>query len=684
MAEPMHTTALPRPTSVPKRLGSAESGAWTIAGLVAVLWGLRLWGYGTLIPMTVVPSVVLTAWGLFLIGAAWMPGFLTGSRGRWVLAITVSLTILSLALWSYTQVFTVPAYGTDEMAFDQYAAQLALHGIDPYLRSMAPAFAKFQVSPNGYTFELNGTPVTALSYPALSFLLYVPFLALGWSTQLAVALNVGAWAVSLVLLAIYLPARQRPLAVALTSFSVYIGYAVGGVTDALYVPFLIIAAVGWDRYGSTRGWAAWIGPLAFGCAMDIKQTAWMLLPFLLMGLIAEAHRKEHRGWPRLQAAARYTAIAALAFFLPNLPYLVPHPVAWVNGIFKPLLASTVPSGQGWITLDLFLHGGGSITAVTMLSLVAVLALGVLYAVTYPRLKGWTFFAPSLILFWATRSFGSYLVMLIPAAWVAWTTMGRSNPIPRLMRKQRALVATALGAVGVALAVAMTEPSPLTVQIAGVHTTGQLATVDRVTIVVHNTTAQPLRPAFTADNGGTLTAFWNRLDGPAVLAAHHQATYTLAAPNFYAQPPLTGGFQVVAFTSTPKTLSHSAAYLPTTWHLAMLPDAVNHPVPIQQVVTLQVRILNRLDQPVPVGSVPVYLGQIIYAQRGLEYGQAQINHGYPGETPVTALTNARGIATFVIRDTTAPSDPVYFEANLVNDTYFYPYGYSQIVPVRFVR
>lgn len=684
MANAVRLHRTPSPTPKLSQRVPRETAAWTVAGIVSLLWGLRLWGYGTLVPAVVIPGLVLSAWGLFLMSAAWMPRALQGKRGRVIFVVTVGLTVLALVLWSYTQVFTVPAYGTDEMAFDQYAAQLVLHGVDPFLRSMGPSFAKFQVSPNGYTFQLNGTPVTALSYPALSFLLYIPFLALGWSTQLAVALNVAAWAISVILLAIYLPANQRPLATAVASLSIYISYAVGGVTDALYVPFLIVAAVGWDRYGRAQGWAAWVGPLAFGCAMDIKQTAWVLLPFLLMGLIGESHRQGLRGWDRLRSAVRYTVMTAIAFFIPNIPFLVKAPLAWVRGVITPMLAPTVPSGQGWITAEMFLHTGGSLSAVTALSVVALVALGIIYAATYPRLKGWTFFAPSLILFWATRSFGSYLVMLVPAAWVAWATTSHSALPRRLARKGRVLVVSSLGAVAAALAVAMADPSPLTVRIAGVHTTGQLATVDAVTVVVRNASDRPLRPAFTADNGGTLTAFWNRLSGPSTIAPHSQATETLAAPNFYAQPPLTGGFQIVAFTSTPKTISHSTAYLPTTWHLAMNPDAVNRPVLVHHPVTLHVRILNRFDHPVFARGVPVYLGQIIYAQSGLQYGQAQINRGYPGETPVSALTNARGIATFVIRSTAAPRSPIYFEANLVNDTYFYPYGYSQIVPVRFVR
>ena len=97
--------------------------------------------------------------------------------------VTLTAVIAALAIWSYFQVFTAPDYGTDEIAFDQYAAQLALHGINPYLHSMAPAFPLFHVSPNGYTFQLNGQPVTALSYPALAFEAYLPLLAAGVTTQ---------------------------------------------------------------------------------------------------------------------------------------------------------------------------------------------------------------------------------------------------------------------------------------------------------------------------------------------------------------------------------------------------------------------------------------------------------------------------------------------------------------------
>ncbi len=145
------------------------------------------------------------------------------------------------------------------------------------------AFSLFHVSPDGYTFLLNGQPVTSLSYPALSFLLYMPFLLAGWSSQLAVAINVLAWAIGIVLTFALLPRSLRPLAIVIGSFSVYISYAVGGVTDALFVPLLIGAVYKWDQFPRLRGVAAYRGPVLLGLAMAVKQTPWLVLPFLVAG-----------------------------------------------------------------------------------------------------------------------------------------------------------------------------------------------------------------------------------------------------------------------------------------------------------------------------------------------------------------------------------------------------------------
>lgn len=661
--------------------GPVTTMLWGVCGVVLILWGLRLWGYGTITNISTLPAVGLVAWGLVLL--LWHGQSAQDSRmTRGILVVTLILAVVGLMVWSYAQIITIPAYGTDELAFDQYAAQLWLHGVNPYGRSMAAAFHLFQVSPNGYTWTLDGKAVTLLSYPAQSFLIYIPFMVLGWTTQVGAGINVIAWAAGLLILFWGLPQPIRPLAIILTSLSVYISYAVGGVTDALFVPFLILAARAWDQYPLKRGWATIWSPLWFGLAMGIKQTPWIIWPFLVFGIAAEGRRLRGTWAEGVRPAIRYGLISTVVFLIPNIPFLVASPGLWLRGILAPLLSSTVPDGQGLITLSLFLHvGGGSLLAYTLLSMVVLLGLWVVYMVTYPRFKSWVFIAPSIALFVATRSFGSYLVMLVPAAVMAWVTT-QHVPAGSWRRPEKWTLGSVALITIAALAAALGTPSPLAMSLVGVHTTGQLATVDQVVTTVTNRTNRSIHPHFTADMSGTFTAFWTRIAGPTTLRPHQTADYTLAAPNFYAQPALSGGFQMVAFTAGTKTISHTATYLPTTWHVALVPDAINHPVPYGSPVTLRAQILNRMDQPVHVSGTPIYLGQIVYAQRGLQYGEAIINGSNAGATPVSATTNAQGQAQFVVRDVHSEIDPVFFEANLVNNQDYYPYGYSQIVPVRF--
>src|ERR1700689_4675827 len=217
----------------------------TLAGIFVVTWSFRLSGYLTFAPWLAVPIVVLGLAGLLVIVAAWLPASALGGRRQHQIG--------------WAALVGVPA-------------QLALHGINPYLRSMAPAFPLFHVSPNGYTFQLNGQPITALSYPALSFEAYLPLLALGVTTQAAVWTNVAAWGLGSAILHAVLPRNLAPLAVVVASADIYIGYAVGGVTDALFVPLLIGTAVSWDRFASARGPAAWRGPICMGLALAGKQT----------------------------------------------------------------------------------------------------------------------------------------------------------------------------------------------------------------------------------------------------------------------------------------------------------------------------------------------------------------------------------------------------------------------------
>jgi hypothetical protein len=669
---------------------------WTLAGCALINWSVQLLGTVTTFSWLTIPLVVAGGWGLATVIVSWLPLRDAAPTRRWgdVLAWTTALLLVAtFVAWAFIQVRNAPGYGTDELAFDQYAAALTRHGANPYVHSMAQSFSLFRVSPDGYTYTLAGAPVTQLSYPALAFLVYVPLLALGWSTQLAVALNVGAWSMAILLMFLLLPRSMRGAALVIGSISVYISYAVGGVTDALCVPLLVLAAYRWDRFGERR--RSYAGPVMLGLAMAIKQTPWLVLVFVVAGIVCDAHARDGLR-PALRRGLAYLATALCAFVVPNIPFIAMSPSAWWHGVITPIASHLVPAGQGAVALSLFLRiGGGSLAAFTVATALLGLLLVLTYIRTYPLLRAATFALPALVLFFASRSYGSYLVSLIPAALVAAVTARR--PLPRAARRavgdrrgppRITRWGLAIGGVAAAfvaaLAFALGSRSPLNVRIVSVRTTGQLATIEQLSLRVTNTSDKQVTPAFTLDEGGSVTTFWHVARGPTTLAAGATAAYRIISPNFPAQPSIGGGFSVLAFASSPASVSASGPYVPTSIHVGLVPDAVNRAVPLSRPVTIRAELLDHLDRPVAKKGIPVYLGQVIYEQSGLELSEAVINSHAPGQTPVTAHTNAQGIATFRIVGTQAGANPVYFEANLVSAKDYYPYGYSDILPIRFSK
>ncbi|HEX3705542.1 MAG TPA: hypothetical protein VHV76_02835 [Mycobacteriales bacterium] len=664
----------------------ADRGWWTLAALSLLGLAIQLSLSVTTFPAVTLVSALLGAAGLATLAITW-----TG-RGDTKLPralpwLILGLTVLAVVVVGIVQVYAAPAYGTDEIAFDQYAAMLALHGHNPYLHSMSPAFPMFHVSPNGYTFHLDGSPVTALSYPALSFLVYVPFLALGLHSQLAVIVNLASWLVATVLVFLFLPRRMAPLAIVIGGLAIYVTNAVGGVTDAMFVPLLVVAAFKWDRFAEGSWWRYASGPVALGLAMSVKQTPWLVLPLVLAALWRTA--AAGHGWRRGSLVpARYTCLCLGTFLLPNVPYIVTSPSAWWSHITTPLASNVVPAGQGLVSLSLYLHvGGGDLRWYGALSIVLLVAFVVAILIGPASLMRLSFLLPSVVLFFASRSFGNYLTALVPAAIVAVVTASNSQASANRERlpsvRIRAGVLAGLGMACLACGiVALSVRSPLSVHVLGIRTTGQLATVDQITVAVTNSSDHDIRPAFTLDESGNLTTFWRIVHGPSSIAPGDSTSYTLESPSFFAQPSLNGGFQVLAFSSNPPAVSHTAAYNPSTLHVALQPDAIEHPVAVGDTVHVRAQLLDRLDRPVHRSGVRIYLGQIIYAQTGLQYATVRVNSGRPGETPVAGVTNAAGAATFDLKATQADSDPVYFEANLLSPTRHYPYGYSTILAIRF--
>jgi len=658
---------------------------WTLVSLLAGLTGLQAWTGSVTVPGANLVSlgVILVAlWGVWRIWAA--PEGL-GTLGQ-VLVLTA--LIVGIGFYAASAWMAQPGYGTDAAAFDQYAASLAVHRYNPYTQSMAPALTQFHVPDVFHTYRLNGSVIDNLSYPAGSFLLYVPAIAVGLKIQAANVVDLAFWAASGLLLWRMLPRNCSWAAGLIMSAAVYVSFMIGGLTDALFMPFVLIAVYRWDRYGlhAERSVVRWIGPVALGIACSIKQTPWFVVPYLVIGLWLE-HRAA--GTRPLRVVGRYCAVAIGTFVLVNLPFIVANPGAWGRGTFLPLLEPTIPDGQGLIDLSIFDHlGGGRLWLYTFAGLGFTVVAVLVFCVRYAALKqAWvplvaaSFFLP-------TRSFGSYLFMLVPVAIVAGLS---TRPAPTSWRSpnNRWLYPSvlALGGITFALAAcAVVTRSPLSLHIVTTESTGQIGTIDQVTVIVQNRTGHVQHPHFTVDAQGHATTFWNPVDatGKAVtprLGPHTIATFTLRAPNTGSMPAVSTPMFVMAFTGGPSAVSTSDRYLVSKLSTEITPVEINSAVPIHTPLELVVQLHDQYGNPVKRAGATVVLGQVVYASNGLLAGESSIDGRPEGASPVSAVTDASGSARFIVIGDEVQQQPVFYESWL-DDGGAVPHGYSNQVSIQY--
>lgn len=659
---------------------------WTLAGVGLLDWAFQILSAAPEFSWAAIMAMLAGAWGLGTVLVSWTGLQLGGMRQRrWGTALgwgTALVTVLCFASWAVIFVHGTPAYGTDELAFDQYAGELLRHGLNPYTHSLGSAFAQFSVSPGGYTYTLTGQRVMDLSYPALSFLLYVPFLALGWSAQLGIGLNVIGWSLTTLISFAVLPRDLRAAALVLGSVAVYMELALIGLTDMLFLPLLVVAAYRWDRFGS--GWRSYVGPIAFGLAMAVKQTPWPILPFILLALALDEQRRTDLS-SGIARAARYLLAVVIAFVLPNLPFMIASPSAWAHGTFTPIARSLVPAGQGLVGLTLFLHlGGGSLQAYSLLLGLALVLLLITYMGTYPLLRTATFMLPALAYFFAPRSYTDYLVALIPPALVAAVTIESSAPrvTSQLLRSRRwgaAIAATAAGCLAIS-AYALASRSPLGVRITRVELSGANNIGNQIHLRVHNRSGTAVSPAFTLESPTGVASFWHVLRGPQALPAGATANYLLGSPDTNSQFSVNGGITVLAFLQHPTSVSVSNRYSPQLWHVGFTPESFDALIPLGRRVVLRAQLLNRWDLPITRSGVPIRLHQSRRAHARL----ASINGRRPGRAAVS-VTNARGIARFTIVGAATSLYPDTLSVSLPSGA---PYQYlastSSSIELRFTR
>lgn len=687
------TSSHPRRPSAPPR---ALHRIVTFVSAVSLL-GLAFNAWGAIVPIPAVGAVSVAAFAVLLLCAS----------GTWVVRSAVALRRIdyaivatALALLMATVVSNLyfnPGYGTDEAAFVQYAAQMLLHGHNPYGHDLIRALSVYRVPVQYATAMLNGKTVSTLGYPDLSVLLVTAALWLTHSGQATVIVCVVGLGVSLLLAFCLLPRDLAPLAV-LVSLGVPIleGYAEAGVISIMMLPFLMLAVARWTATGSNgRLSRADAGrAICLGLAVSIQQLSWFVAPFLLLGIyLALSHQHGRRVAAHL--ATRFGLVAAATFALVNAPFIVDSPAAWLHGVLAPIVQHAIPYGQGLVDLAIFFHlGGGDLSAYSSAAILVYLTLLATFMHWFKHLWRVALILPVLALLFPTRSLAEYFMTLISVWCVAACTtelkdaFAQARPIAAVESTRRSHLRRRLGSAVVAAGalvstvfcgVAVASPQPLQMRILSMTTNGQLQAIWHTAIKVTNTSDHALRPHFAPNYMGQQTTYWNVVGGPRTLGAHSSAVYDLAAPNLGSMPGITTPLEFQAVTATPETISSTRRFVPSPYAAYITPPWVNRVLTAGQSITLRVRLRSPFGSDVARAGVRVALAQLIYAQNAEIPGEAQINAGNVGESPVTSLTNANGIATFHVSDRFDLSQPVYFQA-WIGPPNSYPFGYSEIVSV----
>ncbi len=551
-----------------ERLALADKAAWTVVWIAVLAVALNYWGSWPAGPLAALlaPALALVA----VVGAAtvWLARRPMGPGARLAGLGAAVVTVLAS---QGTDIHTRHGYTTDSGAFNQVATRLLVAGHDPYTSSMAPAARLLHPAFALWTYRVDGSHVLQVSYPAGSFLLQAPLWILGVHHQLTDWVDLVAWLATAVLVFCLLPATLRWAGPLLLVVAGYSGAFANGGTDALFLPFLVVAVWRWDRYPhrAAARLPAWVGPVALGLACTVKQTPWFCVPFLVVGVALAARRA---GGRPVAVGARYAATVGGAFLVVNLPFLLWNPGAWLRGVLLPFVDPLVPDGQGVVALALHgLTGGVVVGLLAAAGAAAYLALLAAFFWWEPRLRrAWLLLLP-LVLYVPARSLANYLLDLAPAALVAAASVrapapaaepdpaGRPvEPGRRWPRAAPWTVAVPAAAAVVLAGVALTS-APLGVSVLGVSTSDGAQTLDAVTVAVHNGSSGPLAPRFMVASGaGHPDGFWPTTVRSGTFPVGPGATTVLVlhAPRPTGAPARGASWLVQAYTTTPAALSTS--------------------------------------------------------------------------------------------------------------------------------
>lgn len=500
------------------RVGLVAAGAYLLH-LVSVL------AYPPVIYRALGTVILLLLCGLLgfaLIAAA---GIHPASKTRWLILLAYILGTLVLAVkWMQTSYLSDLVEGDTALYMD-FAARLLLEGKNPYTWDYAGVFDLFRTSPIGGTPRLDGVmAISSYPYPALSFLVLVPFqllrLPAAFLTSILALIGV------LILLFVRSPKAIQPLT--LLPFFVGLDFAELvpiGTMDIVWALLLTCMVLVWRE----PVWRA----VFYGLAIAFKQSAWLVAPFLIISLWLDEEAATPSSFRRV---IKFLAISGGIFVMANGPFVLWDAAAWYRGVAVNLqepLAMLSQGGLASLTQSGFVYLPKSFYMGLTLAVFALLLFT--YARHHETLRYAFWFMPGIFLWVTYRSINAYwLYWVFPAtaAAINWLITPWHTSAPRVKVhswKPTLLLALAVLLLVLVGAVVMAPNEPRVILEPQIPLLAGDGYGNSMTVVLSNNSGEVMRPRFAVQHQDQFLnpLSWQIDDGPAALGPGESATYRIS-------------------------------------------------------------------------------------------------------------------------------------------------------------
>ena len=210
---------------------------------------------------------------------------------------------------------------TDSALYTEMAGNLLRYGENPYTWDLSGSTDLYNDVSIAITPRLNAASESIYPYPALPFLLAIPFQLVNLPAMLLV--SILSHALLLVLLFIFSPQPIQPLILIPIVMMDFISITLMGSMDIVWAALLVGMVVAWRR--------PTLRAILYGLAASFKQGPWLIAPFLLIRIWRD--RESHAPFISL---GRFLLISGVTFLLINLPFIAWNPASWLHGVMEPL------------------------------------------------------------------------------------------------------------------------------------------------------------------------------------------------------------------------------------------------------------------------------------------------------------------------------------------------------------